>query len=88
MQQQKKVIEEAVKAGRVKEEDEDEKFIKGLQKQLREGLLAMGGQSDRRGNVTVNVHGSVISEKDLVERVRKGLVDSQRNGAQLIYQNT
>jgi hypothetical protein len=38
-------------------------------------------------NVTVNVGGSVIAERDLVENIRKGLVDSQRNGNQLVYTN-
>jgi len=37
--------------------------------------------------VTVNVAGSVISQNDLVETVRKGLVNSQRNGAGLVYSN-
>jgi len=37
--------------------------------------------------VTVNVSGSVISENDLVETVRKGLVNAQRNGAGLVYSN-
>jgi hypothetical protein len=41
----------------------------------------------RRSAVTVNVAGSVISENDLVETVRKGLVNSQRNGAGLVYSN-
>jgi len=41
-----------------------------------------------RGNITVNVAGSVTSERDLVETIRKGLVDAQRNGAQLVYSNT
>jgi hypothetical protein len=40
-----------------------------------------------RGNITVNVAGSVTSERDLVETIRKGLVDAQRNGAQLVYSN-
>jgi hypothetical protein len=39
------------------------------------------------GGVTVNVAGSVISQNDLVESVRKGLVNSQRNGAGLVYSN-
>ena len=39
------------------------------------------------GGVTVNVAGSVISEGQLVETVRKGLVNAQRNGAGLVYQN-
>jgi len=37
--------------------------------------------------VTVNVAGSVISQNDLVESVRKGLVNAQRNGAGLVYSN-
>jgi hypothetical protein len=41
-----------------------------------------------RGNITVNVAGTVTSERDLVETIRKGLVDAQRNGAQLVYSNT
>jgi hypothetical protein len=54
---------------------------------IESGLLAVGGR--REGNtVVVNVQGSVISSKDLIEQIRKGLVDSQRNGNQLIYQNT
>ena len=40
-----------------------------------------------RSGVIVNVAGSVISENDLVETVRKGLVNSQRNGAGLVYSN-
>jgi hypothetical protein len=39
----------------------------------------MGG-----GGVTVNVQGSVISEADLIERIRRGLVESQRGGRQLV----
>jgi hypothetical protein len=38
----------------------------------------------RSANVTVNVAGSVTSENDLVEKIRTGLVKSQRNGAQLV----
>jgi hypothetical protein len=37
--------------------------------------------------VTVNVAGSVISEGDLVEKVRVGLVKAQRNGSPLVYSN-
>ena len=40
-----------------------------------------------RSGVIVNVAGSVISENDLVETVRKGLVNAQRNGAGLVYSN-
>jgi len=38
--------------------------------------------------VVVNVAGSVVTERDLVESVRKGLVNSQRNGNQLVYSNS
>jgi chromosome segregation ATPase len=37
--------------------------------------------------VNINVAGSVIAENDLVETVRKGLVNAQRNGAGLVYTN-
>lgn len=46
------------------------------------------GFSTRSGGVTVNVAGSVIAENDLVESVRKGLVNAQRNGAGLVYSNS
>ena len=39
------------------------------------------------GNVIVNVGGSVTTENDLVEAVRKGLVNAQRNGSGLVYSN-
>jgi hypothetical protein len=38
-------------------------------------LERMGG-----GNVTINIAGSVVQETDLVERIRIGLVQAQRNG--------
>ena len=38
-------------------------------------------------NVVVNVAGSVTTEADLVESIRKGLVNAQRNGAGLVYSN-
>lgn len=38
-------------------------------------------------NVIVNVAGTVTSERDLVETVRKGLVNAQRNGNGLVYSN-
>lgn len=53
---------------------------------LEAGLLAIGGQR-QRDTVIVNVQGSVISSEDLIEKIRKGLVDSQRNGNQLVYTN-
>jgi hypothetical protein len=37
--------------------------------------------------VIVNVAGSVTSERDLIESIRRGLVNSQRNGSQLVYTN-
>ena len=38
-------------------------------------------------SIVVNVGGSVIAENDLVETVRKGLVNAQRNGSGLVYTN-
>ena len=38
--------------------------------------------------VNVTVQGSVITELDLIESIRKGLVNSQRSGKQLVYSNT
>ena len=37
--------------------------------------------------VIVNVQGSVTAEQDLVEKIRRGLVNAQRNGAPLVYSN-
>ena len=45
------------------------------------------GGAGKYSAVTVNVSGSVISDNDLVETVRKGLVNAQRNGAGLVYTN-
>jgi hypothetical protein len=39
-------------------------------------------------NVTVNVMGTVQTENDLVESIRKGLVNAQRSGKGLVYSNT
>ena len=47
-----------------------------------------GGRSAQSMNVNVNVAGSVVSERDLVESVRKGLVDAQRSGYGLVYTNS
>lgn len=38
-------------------------------------------------SINLYIQGSVLSERDLVETIRRGLVDSQRSGNQLIYQN-
>ena len=46
------------------------------------GSAAAGARS-----VVVYVGGSVISENDLIETVRKGLVNAQRNGSGLVYTN-
>ena len=35
--------------------------------------------------IVINVGGSVITERDLIETVRRGLIDSQRSGRQLVY---
>lgn len=40
------------------------------------------------GNVTINVAGSVISQNDLVEQMRIGLINAQKSGKQLVYSNT
>jgi len=37
------------------------------------------------GNITINVAGSVISESDLIETVRRGLLDAQQSGKQVVY---
>ncbi len=51
---------------------------------LRPGI---GRYSDAMA-VNVNVQGSVITELELVESIRKGLVNAQRSGKQLVYSNT
>jgi hypothetical protein len=51
-------------------------------------MATLSSVNPMSGNVTVNVAGSVISQNDLVESVRKGLVNSQRNGAGLVYSNS
>jgi len=48
-------------------------------------VTAPGGAGG--ATVVVNVQGSVTTERDLVEAIRRGLVDSQRSGAQLVYRN-
>jgi hypothetical protein len=37
------------------------------------------------GGITVNVAGSVVTQGDLIEAIRRGLANSQRNGNQLVY---
>ena len=53
-----------------------------------EAPLSMSLSGPRAQGVTVNVAGSVVTELDLVESIRKGLVNSQRSGKQLVYSNT
>lgn len=48
-------------------------------------LDRLGGMG---GNITINVSGSVISENDLIETIRRGLVNAQRSGSQLVYSNS
>jgi hypothetical protein len=52
------------------------------------GEAPIGFSTRSASSVTVNVAGSVITENNLVETVRKGLVNSQRNGAGLVYSNS
>lgn len=52
------------------------------------GPRALMGTSTTGSAVVVNVAGSVVTEGDLVNKVRKGLIDAQRNGAALVYTNT
>lgn len=52
-----------------------------------EAIIPLNKLSGMGGGITVNVAGSVITENQLVETVRKGLVNSQRNGAGLVYSN-
>jgi hypothetical protein len=60
----------------------------GSSASMRSVDLTSGGGSGNRPTVYVNVQGSVTSESDLVETIRRGLVNAQRNGAQLVYNNT
>jgi len=52
------------------------------------GEAPIGFGIGARAGVTVNVAGSVVSEGDLVERVRQGLVNAQRSGKGLVYVNS
>ena len=47
-------------------------------------VAGMGDFVARGGNVTVNVAGSVVTEGQLVENIREGLLLSQRSGRQLV----
>lgn len=50
----------------------------------RSGTIVPNGAGMAQTNVVVNVAGSVVSEGDLVETVRKGLVNAQRSGRVLL----
>lgn len=52
------------------------------------GTFGITPTSTSGANVTINVAGSVTTEADLVESVRKGLVNAQRNGYGLVYSNS
>jgi len=52
------------------------------------GSLPIVGRYSDAMAVNVHVQGSVITELDLIESIRKGLVNSQRSGKQLVYSNT
>lgn len=54
----------------------------------RSANLLSASASSSQPSVTVNVQGSVTSERDLVESIRQGLINSQRSGNQLLYSNT
>ena len=51
-------------------------------------VLGRGNRMATMSNVTVNVQGSVIAENDLVESVRRGLVNAQKNGSGLVFTNS
>lgn len=41
------------------------------------------------GSTVININaGSVVTEGDLIESIRQGLVNAQRNGSRLVYSNT
>jgi len=52
------------------------------------GSLPIVGKYSDAVAVNVTVQGSVITELELVESIRKGLVNAQRSGKQLVYSNT
>lgn len=50
------------------------------------GLASMATLPMGQAQTIININaGSIISENDLIETIRKGLVNAQRNGAQLVY---
>lgn len=52
------------------------------------GTFGITPTSSTGSNVTVNVAGTVVAQDDLVEAVRQGLVNAQRNGSGLVYSNS
>ena len=51
------------------------------------GALPIVGRYSQATAVNVTVQGSVTTEADLIESIRKGLVNAQRNGSGLVYTN-
>jgi hypothetical protein len=49
-----------------------------------EAVVPLGRGGGMMGGITINIAGSVISEGDLIEKVRKGLVETQRSGRRLV----
>lgn len=49
-----------------------------------EAIIPLDRLNNMGGGITINIAGSVISERDLVEQVRIGLLRAQRNGKQLV----
>jgi hypothetical protein len=49
-----------------------------------EAVIPLGKGGGMGQNIVINVAGSVISERDLIETVRVGLVDAQRSGRRLV----
>lgn len=62
----------------------------GLSKPGNSGMIRVPVPSAkaRSESVTINVAGSVIAERDLIETVRSGLLQSQKSGNQLVFSNT
>lgn len=71
---------------RTPDEIEVDRIVGASIRDFRQGIEAIGGTvSGRQGgrNTTINIMGSVVSEKELTERIRKGLLEAQRSGSQV-----
>ena len=51
---------------------------------MRDTVLSALAESGAGGSVTVNVQGSVITERDLVDRIRRALLEEQKRGRTLV----